>query len=86
MGNLHDHTLDRDRKEYFAKTTLYDKEDCQDCWAKFYCSGGCNANNQQYCGSVFKPYKLSCEMERKRLECALMIQAALAQEEDAEVE
>ncbi|MFZ2539083.1 MAG: thioether cross-link-forming SCIFF peptide maturase, partial [Oscillospiraceae bacterium] len=48
------------------------------CWAKFYCSGGCNANNLQYAGGILNPHKLSCDLEKKRLECAIMIKAALA--------
>ena len=66
-------------KNKFSKTTIFDKEKCNDCWAKFYCSGGCNANNYQYAGGdILKPYEISCEMEKKRIECAIMIKAALA--------
>ncbi len=78
MGNLHDGTFDFKMKDYFSQTTVYNKSDCKDCWAKFYCSGGCNANNLQYEGDVLKSHKLSCELEKKRLECAIMIKAALA--------
>ncbi|MCI8601763.1 MAG: thioether cross-link-forming SCIFF peptide maturase [Oscillospiraceae bacterium] len=80
MGSLYDGSFDLARKEYFAKANIYGKTECQSCWAKFYCSGGCNANNLQYAGDVLKPHGLSCEMERKRLECAIMIKAALAAE------
>ncbi len=78
MGNLHDGTFDFKMKDYFSQTTVYNKSDCKECWAKFYCSGGCNANNLQYAGDVLKSHKLSCELEKKRLECAIMIKAALA--------
>ncbi len=78
MGNLYDGTFDLKRKEYFAHANIYGKEECGKCWAKFYCSGGCNANNLQYAGDVLKPYRLACEMEKKRLECAIMIKAAMA--------
>ena len=60
-----------------------------DCWAKFFCSGGCHANNQTFGGDIHKPYELSCEIQKKRIECALMIQAKLAlraYEEKQEVE
>lgn len=77
MGNVMDGSFDQKRKEEFAKANIYGKEGCKDCWAKFYCSGGCNANNLQYSGSVLKPHKLSCQLEKKRLECAIMIQAAM---------
>ena len=80
MGSLLDGTLNKGMKNRFAKATVYAKEECKACWAKFYCSGGCNANSQQYCGDICKPLKLSCELEKKRLECAIMIKAALAEE------
>lgn len=78
MGNLHDSTFDFKMKDYFSQTTVYNKTDCKDCWAKFYCSGGCNANNLQYAGDVLKSHTFSCELEKKRLECAIMMKAALA--------
>lgn len=78
MGNLFDKSFDLQRKEYFAKANIYTKQDCSTCWAKFYCSGGCNANNLIYAGDVLKPHKLACEMQKKRLECAIMVKAAQA--------
>lgn len=77
MGNLHERTLNLEMKKAFAETTIYNKKECEICWAKFYCSGGCNANNFTYQGDILKPHKISCEMEKKRLECAIMIKAAL---------
>lgn len=76
MGSVFDQSLDLERKTQFAATTVYHKPECKDCWAKFYCSGGCNANNVQYMGDVLTPHTLSCEMEKKRVECAIMIKAA----------
>lgn len=81
MGSVHDLSVDFDRKDYFAKSNVYGKEDCKTCWAKFYCSGGCNANSLQYAGDVLKSHKISCDLEKKRLECAIMIKAAMADEE-----
>ena len=78
MGNLDDETLDLSMKDQFACSNIYTKEGCRDCWAKFYCSGGCNANNYSFNRSINKPVKLSCEMERKRVECAIMIKVAMA--------
>ena len=81
MGNVYEpEKFDTEMKAYFAKANVYAKEGCKDCWAKFYCSGGCNANNLEYAGDVLKPFSLSCEFEKKRLECAIMIKAALAAE------
>lgn len=79
MGSVLDDSLNLEMKERFAHTTVYDKKDCQNCWAKFYCSGGCNANNMQYAGDLLNSHKLACELEKKRLECAIMIKAALAE-------
>ena len=70
---------DLEMKRRFAASNVYGKEECRNCWAKFYCSGGCNANNWQYMGNVLDSFDLACEMEKKRLECAIMIQAALAE-------
>lgn len=78
MGSVTADTLDETMKERFALTNVYSKPECKNCWAKFYCSGGCNANNWQYEGDMRKPHAISCELEKKRLECAVMIQAALA--------
>lgn len=80
MGNIHDGTFNNDIKKEFASAHIYSKEDCKNCWAKFYCSGGCNANNYVFNGDIHKAHKLSCELEKKRLECAIMIKAAEAAE------
>ena len=78
MGNVFDLSINKEMKDNFARATVYHKPKCQECWAKFYCSGGCNANNWQYMGNILDSFDLACEMEKKRLECAIMIQAALA--------
>ena len=83
MGNLNDGTFDLDMKKDFAGANVYSKENCKNCWAKFYCSGGCNANNYQYEGDIRKSHKTSCELEKKRLECAIMIKAALSESGDS---
>lgn len=73
MGSLIDGTFNDDIKTYFAKTHIYSKSGCRDCWARFYCSGGCNANSFIYEGDCRKPYKIACEMQKKRLECAIAL-------------
>ncbi len=78
MGNLDDETLDMEMKDKFACSNIYTKEGCRDCWARFYCSGGCNANNYSFNKDINKPVKISCELERKRVECAIMIKVAMA--------
>ena len=81
MGNLYDGSFDLKAKEMFSQTTVYNKPECMQCWARFYCSGGCNANNMQYMGDVLRPLSISCEIEKKRLECAIAMKAQLAARE-----
>lgn len=73
MGNISDGNINKDIKDYFAKTHIYSKKGCSDCWARFYCSGGCNANSFQYEGDVQKPSKIACELQKKRTECAIAL-------------
>jgi uncharacterized protein len=80
MGNLNDDSFDESRKDYFAKAHIYSKKECKTCWARFYCSGGCNANNLIYAGDVHSAHKFSCEIEKKRLECAIMLKAVQSEE------
>lgn len=76
MGTVYSTDINLVLKEQFAKATVYGKEECKNCWAKFYCSGGCNANSMIYNNNILTPHKVSCELEKKRVECALMIKAA----------
>ena len=76
MGNVIENSFNEKIKTKFAKTNIYTKEKCKNCWAKFFCSGGCNANSWQYEGDISKSHDISCELEKKRVECALMIKAA----------
>ncbi|MCL1843973.1 MAG: thioether cross-link-forming SCIFF peptide maturase [Defluviitaleaceae bacterium] len=57
----------------FADCHVFNKPECQKCWAKFYCSGGCIATAHYATGSIFKPDKISCDLMRKRIECALYV-------------
>jgi uncharacterized protein len=82
MGDVATGEIDLKIKADFAAATVYGKPQCRDCWAKFYCSGGCNANSYIYNGDIAQPHKMSCELEKKRLECALYIKAAGAMEEE----
>ena len=60
--------------------TYIQKKKCKKCFARFYCSGGCMANAYKYADGLNDSYDLGCEMERKRVECAIMIKAAMADE------
>lgn len=75
LGNLYDGTFDREKAGQFAGVNIYTKEVCRGCWAKFYCSGGCSACNYNVNGDIMQPSKVACALERKRLECAIAIQA-----------
>lgn len=60
----------------FASCNVYTRPECSDCWAKLYCSGGCAANAYHATGSVNGVYSYGCELFRKRMECAIMLEAA----------
>lgn len=62
----------------FRQAHVLNKPACRECWARFYCSGGCHANSELFHGTIDQPYELGCELQKKRLECALMIQAKLS--------
>jgi uncharacterized protein len=80
LGNVDDGVVREDLVTQFAGCNVYTKDKCKNCFAKFYCSGGCAANAYQFHKDLNVPYELGCEMERKRVECAIMIKAALADE------
>ncbi|MBR1606874.1 MAG: thioether cross-link-forming SCIFF peptide maturase [Clostridia bacterium] len=71
-------------RQDFADCNVYAREECRDCWAKLYCSGGCAANAYHATGSVRGVYKPGCELFRKRMECAIMLQAAMQMDKQEE--
>ena len=73
MGNIEEGTFNNDIKKEFAGCHVYSKPACRECWARFYCSGGCNANNFVFNGDIHKAYELSCKIQRKRIECAILM-------------
>ena len=81
MGNVEEGIIRKDIRDQFKACNVYAKEKCRDCFAKFYCSGGCAANAYNFGGGIDGTYDLGCELQRKRVECAIMIKAALADEE-----
>lgn len=84
MGNVFDGLKAQELQEEFKGCNVYAKDKCRDCFAKFYCSGGCAANAYKFHGSINDAYDIGCELQRKRVECAIMIKAALAEEEEKE--
>ena len=83
MGNVDEGITRTDIRDEFKTCNVYAKEKCKNCFAKFYCSGGCAANSYNFHGSINDTYDVGCELQRKRVECAIMIKAALAEMEDA---
>ncbi|MDP4182297.1 MAG: thioether cross-link-forming SCIFF peptide maturase [Bacillota bacterium] len=77
MGNVCEDSFERNKQNTFMKSNVYSKEECSACWAKFYCSGGCAANAYQFNNDINLPYKIGCELEKKRLECALWIKTQI---------
>ncbi|MDR0406388.1 MAG: thioether cross-link-forming SCIFF peptide maturase [Clostridiales bacterium] len=75
MGSVHDGSYHEEKARAFAAANVYTKRQCGDCWAKFYCSGGCHANAYRFGGAISEPYAVGCAMEKKRIECALYIKA-----------
>ena len=61
----------------FRQAHVLTKPECRRCWARFYCSGGCHANAEAFHGSIHQPYELGCELQKKRLECAIAVQIGL---------
>lgn len=78
LGNLEAGHFDMNISHRFSCLNIYTREACKDCWARFYCSGGCSASNLLVCGDIKKPNPVGCEIEKKRLECAIALKAIRA--------
>jgi uncharacterized protein len=76
MGNVDDGIVKPELREEFKVCNVYSKEKCRNCFAKFYCSGGCAANSYQFHGDINDAYDIGCELQKKRVECAIMLKAA----------
>ena len=83
LGNIWDGVTRPEVQDEFRSCNAYARPDCKDCWAKLYCSGGCAANAYNATGSINGIYKYGCELFKKRIECAVMIQVAESEEADA---
>lgn len=81
MGNVTDGLQNKQLQNQFKRCNVYAKEKCRECFARFYCSGGCAANSYHFHGSITDVYDIGCELQKKRIECAIMLKAALAEEE-----
>lgn len=75
IGNVYEGLKNFKMMRDFRMNHVLSKPECVDCWAKFFCSGGCHANNEAFAGDIHKPFHITCEIQKKRVECAMMIQA-----------
>jgi uncharacterized protein len=80
MGNVADGVVDESLVQLFQDAHLFHKEGCSDCWARYYCGGGCHANAHLFNGDIHKPYQLGCALHKKRLECSFYLQTQLAED------
>ena len=80
LGNVYDGVTRPQVLEQFEHCNVYSHKECKDCFAKLYCSGGCAANAYHTTGSVNGVYDFGCQLHRKRIECAIMLKVAEAEE------
>ncbi len=71
MGNVYEGKLNEEIRGKFANNCLFTRKGCEDCFAKFICSGGCSANNYNFTGDINTPYPITCAMMKKRIECGM---------------
>ncbi|MCR5474390.1 MAG: thioether cross-link-forming SCIFF peptide maturase [Lachnospiraceae bacterium] len=79
MGNVRDGVINTKLRDSFKSCNVYSREECRKCFAKLYCSGGCAANAYNFSGSINGVYEMGCVLQRKRVECAIMLKAALSE-------
>ena len=82
MGNIWDGVTNTALRDEFKLCNVYARRECDDCWARLYCSGGCAANAYHASGSIRGVYPYGCELFKKRMECAIMMQVARAEEQE----
>ncbi|MPQ43033.1 thioether cross-link-forming SCIFF peptide maturase [Clostridium tarantellae] len=75
LGTLDEGIKAKEVSKTFKKAHIYNKPICKECWARFYCSGGCQANNFNFNNDIHIPYEIGCEMQKKRIECAIALKA-----------
>ena len=76
LGNIYDGISNTEVQNEFKLCNAYARKECEDCWAKLYCSGGCAANSYHATGKITGIYEYGCELFKKRIECAVMLQIA----------
>lgn len=78
MGNLREGVTNERAREEFRSCNVYSREECGECWAKLYCSGGCAANSYHATGNITGIYEQGCRLFKKRMECAIMLKVSEA--------
>ncbi len=86
MGNVRDGITNTKLRDKFKLCNVYSRKECENCWAKLYCSGGCAANSFHTTGSINGVYEYGCKLFKKRIECAIMVKIAEAMDELEEEE
>ncbi len=82
VGTVKEGITDHKRGQEFKRANVLNKESCKDCWARYFCGGGCHANAYNYNGSILKPYEIGCELQKKRFECAIYLQVKAHKQEE----
>ena len=82
LGDIWQGVTNKSIQDEFMACNVYAREDCKDCWAKLYCSGGCSANAYHATGSVKGVYKNGCELFKKRIECAIMVEVSKCEDDE----
>lgn len=79
LGNVWEGPTNKEVLDLFKNTYVFTKEECRGCWARFFCGGGCHANAYNFNHDLAKPYTLGCQLQKKRLECAIYLKVRLAE-------
>ncbi len=82
LGNVNEGIVRKDLTDQFRSCNVYAKPACRECFAKFFCSGGCAANSYNFNGDITASYETGCELQKKRIECAIMLKAAFLELEE----
>ncbi len=77
IGNVDEGVVRTDIVDNFKSVSVNTKEKCKECWAKYYCSGGCHANAFNFNNNIKEPYSVGCELEKKRVECSIFIKSKM---------
>lgn len=80
IGNVNEGIIRTDIVNDFKSVSVNNKEKCKECWAKYYCSGGCHANAFNFNNNIKEPYTVGCELEKKRVECSIFIKSKMMED------